>query len=132
MDIVLLLKNVKKPENEEWISKHSSMTCQKVNSSGILLHSPDDSTLSETDHYAFRLKKETLNEDNKDKGEIAADTFDDFTQSLDIDMENCNLPSLSYNKDGKVKKKTEKNHSRKSITLPVQVLLYLNTMNFCY
>ncbi|XP_051856904.1 ankyrin repeat domain-containing protein 26-like isoform X2 [Antechinus flavipes] len=89
-------KNVKKPGNEKWIS----MTCEKVNSSsGILLHSPDDSTLSKTDHYAFRHAKKTLNENNKDKGEMSEDTLDDINQSLESNRKFCNLPPSNYIED---------------------------------
>ncbi|XP_074127126.1 ankyrin repeat domain-containing protein 26-like isoform X6 [Sminthopsis crassicaudata] len=95
-----MLKIIKKPEKEKWISKDSSMTCENVNSSSdILLHSHDDSTLSETDFDELRLVKKTLNENNKDKGEMAADTLDDLTQSLETNTEYCNLPPSNHIKD---------------------------------
>ncbi|XP_051856918.1 ankyrin repeat domain-containing protein 26-like [Antechinus flavipes] len=78
------------------------MTCEKVNSSsGILFHSPDDSTLSKTDPYAFRHVKKTLNENNKDKGEMSADTLDDINQSLESDRKLCNLPPSNYIEDSR-------------------------------
>ncbi|KAM8980740.1 uncharacterized protein ACOB8E_002013 [Sarcophilus harrisii] len=69
--------------------------------------------LATVHHVLTGLKKETLNEDNKDKGEMAADTFDDLTQSLDIDTENCNLPPSGYNTDSICHKSpVESEHSK--------------------
>ncbi|XP_074127119.1 ankyrin repeat domain-containing protein 26-like isoform X2 [Sminthopsis crassicaudata] len=47
----------------------------------------------------YWLVKKTLNENNKDKGEMAADTLDDLTQSLETNTEYCNLPPSNHIKD---------------------------------
>uniref|UniRef100_A0A7N4NSS7 CCDC144C-like coiled-coil domain-containing protein n=1 Tax=Sarcophilus harrisii TaxID=9305 RepID=A0A7N4NSS7_SARHA len=92
-------KNVKKPQNNKWIPKDPGMTLssEKVNSSsGILLHSCDDSSLSETDNYELRPAKKTLNEKNKDKVQVDADDLDDLTQSSDTATEDYDLPPSNY------------------------------------
>ncbi|XP_074127056.1 uncharacterized protein LOC141544580 isoform X5 [Sminthopsis crassicaudata] len=43
--------------------------------------------------------KRTFNENNKDKGEMSADTLDDITESLETDTVNSNLPPSIYTKD---------------------------------
>ncbi|XP_051818455.1 ankyrin repeat domain-containing protein 26-like [Antechinus flavipes] len=67
------------------MSKDSSTTCEKVNSSSSLLDSCDDSTLNETDLDELKLAKNVLNEKNKDKVEMATDALDDLTQSQNTD-----------------------------------------------
>ncbi|XP_074125742.1 ankyrin repeat domain-containing protein 26-like [Sminthopsis crassicaudata] len=90
-------KNVKKPEDEKLISKDSSTTSEKVNSSsGILFHSNDDSTLSETDSDELRLTKITLYEKNKDEIEMAADALDNLTQSHNRATDDYDLSLSNY------------------------------------
>ncbi|XP_074124288.1 ankyrin repeat domain-containing protein 26 isoform X9 [Sminthopsis crassicaudata] len=96
-DFAMHRKNVKKPQNNKWIPKDLGMTLssEKVNS-GILLHSCDDSSLSETDNYELRPAKKTLNEKNKDKVQVDADDLDDLTQSSDTATEDYDLPPSNY------------------------------------
>ncbi|XP_051857739.1 uncharacterized protein LOC127564935 isoform X2 [Antechinus flavipes] len=86
-----------KSEDEKWMSKDSSTTCEKVNSSsGILLHSHDNSSLSETDSDELRLTKITLYEKNKDEVEMAADALDNLTQSHDRATGDYDLSPSNY------------------------------------
>ncbi|XP_051817395.1 ankyrin repeat domain-containing protein 26 isoform X1 [Antechinus flavipes] len=98
-DFAMHRKKVKKPQNNKWIPKDPGMTLssEKVNSSsGILLHSCDDSSLSETDNYELSPAKKTLNEKNKDKVQVDADDLDDLTQSSDTATEDYDLPPSNY------------------------------------
>uniref|UniRef100_A0A4X2LYR6 Ankyrin repeat domain 26 n=1 Tax=Vombatus ursinus TaxID=29139 RepID=A0A4X2LYR6_VOMUR len=97
-DSVMHMKEVKKPQNDKWISEDPGITssCEKVNSlTDILLHGSEDSTLSEADHDEERPAKKTLNEKNKDKVQMDADDLDDLTQSSDTATENYDLPPLN-------------------------------------
>ncbi|XP_074127131.1 putative coiled-coil domain-containing protein 144C [Sminthopsis crassicaudata] len=64
-----------------------------------VLKGRDESTLNKTDPYALRHAKRTFNENNKDKGEMSADTLDDITESLETDTVKSNLPPSIYTKD---------------------------------
>ncbi|XP_078006075.1 ankyrin repeat domain-containing protein 26-like [Phascolarctos cinereus] len=97
-DSVMHMKEVKKPQNDKWISEDPGInsSCEKVNSlTDILLHVPEDSILSEADHDKERPAKKTLNEKNKDKVQRDADDLDDLTQSSDTATEDYNLPPLN-------------------------------------
>ncbi|XP_036614918.1 ankyrin repeat domain-containing protein 26-like [Trichosurus vulpecula] len=98
-DSVMHMKEVKKPQNDKWISEAPGIisSCEKVNSLvDILVHGPEDSSLSEADHDEERPAKKTLNEKNKDKVQMDADDVDDLTQSSDTATEDYDLPPLNY------------------------------------
>ncbi|XP_052030649.1 ankyrin repeat domain-containing protein 30A isoform X1 [Apodemus sylvaticus] len=96
----LLMKEVKKKENENWVFKESARMAVTKSAdlpTGGSLQSQDGSHWSDTDQSEPRPTKKTSNKNNKDSKQTAAvDNLDDFTESSETASEDHELQAPDY------------------------------------
>ncbi|GAB1291208.1 Ankyrin repeat domain-containing protein 26 [Apodemus speciosus] len=99
----LLMKEVKKRENENWLFKESARMAVTESAdlpTGGSLQSQDGSRWSDTDQSEPRISlptKKTSNKNNKDSKQTAAvDNLDDFTESSETASEDHELQGPDY------------------------------------
>ncbi|XP_012965883.2 ankyrin repeat domain-containing protein 30A isoform X2 [Mesocricetus auratus] len=96
----LLMKEVKKKENEEWVSRESvmmPMTEEADSPPGGSLQMQDGSSLSDTDQSDMRSTKKTSKKNNKARKQVATvNDLDDLNESSETASEDCELQCPDY------------------------------------
>nr|XP_048300377.1 ankyrin repeat domain-containing protein 30A isoform X2 [Myodes glareolus] len=96
----LLMKEMKKKENEKWVSRESvamPVTEKSASPPGGSPHLQDGSSLSDTDQSEARPTKKTSNKNNKVRKQVAAvDDINDLTESSETASEDCELQGPDY------------------------------------
>ncbi|XP_026643949.1 ankyrin repeat domain-containing protein 26-like isoform X3 [Microtus ochrogaster] len=96
----LLMKEMKKTENEKCVSRESvtmPVTEKPGSPPGDPLHLQDGSSLSDTDQSETRPTKKTSNKNNKVRNQVASvDNLDDLNESSETASEDCELQCPDY------------------------------------
>ncbi|XP_038175081.1 ankyrin repeat domain-containing protein 26-like isoform X3 [Arvicola amphibius] len=96
----LLMKEMKKKENEKWVSRESvtmPVTEKAGSPPGGSLHLQDGSSLSDTDQSETRPTKKTSIKNNKIRNQVAAmDDLDDLNESSETASEDYQLQCPDY------------------------------------
>ncbi|KAH0506832.1 Ankyrin repeat domain-containing protein 26 [Microtus ochrogaster] len=96
----LLMKEMKKTENEKCVSRESvtmPVTEKPGSPPGGPLHLQDGSSLSDTDQSETRPTKKTSNKNNKVRNQVASvDDLDDLNESSETASEDCELQCPDY------------------------------------